>query len=174
MKTENTFLNRRNRDRNHRFIVPIPSLTFATQEGCYWNLWSNCHLLKSPASLSSDIQADTKRTECPNEQIALECPILESVVQNKTLLELQWRATDPEDLKKESVVYCNKNLQCTRYRNIGSFDQRIKVSNPVRGTLLVKQMEWNDHLIYTCVIERSGNKGPIANKIIVTSSKHCK
>ena len=89
-------------------------------------------------------------------------------------MELQWRVTDPEHLKKQDVGYCSESLQCTRYRNIGSFDQRIAVSNPVRGTLLVKQMEWNDHLIYTCIIERSGNKGPMANKINVTSSKRCK
>jgi len=119
------------------------------------------------------VLADSQRTECPNEQIALECPDLQSVLQNGTFLELQWRVTDLEDLKKQYVVYCNKNLQCTRYRNIRSFDQRIKVSNPVRGTLLVKQMKLNDRLVYTCVIERSGNRGPIANKIIVTSAKHC-
>ena len=91
-------------------------------------------------------------------------------------MELQWSVTDntdPEDLKKQYIGYCNKSLNCTAYRDIGSFDQRIIVSNPVRGTLLVKQMELNDRLIYTCVIERSGNKGPRANKITVTSSKRC-
>ncbi|XP_020602595.1 uncharacterized protein LOC110041628 [Orbicella faveolata] len=119
------------------------------------------------------VQADNKRPECPNEQFALECPDLELVLQNGTFLELQWRVTDPEDLKKQYVVYCNKSLQCTRYRDIGSFDQRIKVSNPVRGTLLVKQIKLNDRLDYTCAIERSGNRGPVVRKIIVTSSKHC-
>lgn len=130
--------------------------------------------LSEIVSLLSGVLADSQRTECPDEQIALECPDLQSVLQNGTFLELQWRVTDPEDLKKENVGYCNKGLQCTRYRNIESFDQRIKVSNPVHGTLLVKQMKLDDRLIYTCAIERSGNKGPIAHKIIVTSSKRCK
>ena len=125
-------------------------------------------------SLSSGVRAETKRTECLNEEIALDCPDLESVIQSGTFVELQWWVTDPEGLKKQYIGYCNKSVKCTRYRNIGSFNQRIKISNPVRGTLLVKQMELNDQLDYTCAIERSGNKGPIANKITVTSSKHCK
>ena len=129
-------------------------------------------------SLSSGVLADIyKRTVCPNEQIALECPDLKSVLQNGAFLELQWEVTDPEageDSKKQYAGHCNKSLQCTRYKDIGSFYQRIKVSNPARGTLLVKQMKLNDRLTYTCAIERSGKEGPIANKIIVTSSKHCK
>jgi len=129
--------------------------------------------LNEIVSLSSGVQANNKRTECPDEQIALECPDLESVLQNGTFLEFQWRVTDPKHLKKQNIVYCNQSWQCTRYKNIKSFHQRIKVSNPVHGTLLVKQMKLNDRLVYTCVIERSGNRGPIANKIIVTSSKHC-
>ena len=89
-------------------------------------------------------------------------------------MELQWTVTDPEDLKKQNIVYCtDERLKCTRYKDIGSFDQRIQLNIPVRGTLLVKQMVLNDRLIYTCAIERMGNNGPIANKIIV-SSKHCK
>ena len=130
--------------------------------------------LSEIVSHSLGVLADSQRTECPDEQIALECPNLESVLQNGTFLELQWRVTDPEHLKKQYVGYCNKSLQCTRYRNIESFHQRIKVSNPVRGTLPVKQMKLDDRLVYTCAIERSGNKGPIAHKIIVTSSKRCK
>lgn len=125
-------------------------------------------------SLSSGVRADSKRIECLNEQIALVCPDLESVIQNGTFLELFWRVTDPEDLKKQNIVYCNNNLECTRYGNIGRFDQRIIISDPVRGTLLVKQMVLNDRLSYTCVIERGRNKAPIAHKIVVTSSKHCK
>ena len=126
-------------------------------------------------SFLSGVQADSQRTECANVQIPLNCPGLESVLQSGTFLELQWRVTDPEHLKKQLYVgYCNKSLQCTRYSNMRSFDQRIKISNPVRGTLLVKQMELNDRLIYTCAIERSGNKGPIANKVTLTSSKYCK
>ena len=82
--------------------------------------------------------------------------------------------TSPEHPKKQFIGHCNKNFRCARYRNIGSFNQRISVSDPVNGTLLVKQMKPNDQLTYTCAIERSGNKGPIANKIIVTSSKRCK
>ncbi|XP_020610627.1 uncharacterized protein LOC110049182 isoform X2 [Orbicella faveolata] len=119
------------------------------------------------------VQADSKRIECLNEQIALECLGLESVIQNGTFLELFWKVTDPEDLKKQNIGYCNKDLNCTRYGNIGSFDRRINLSHPVRGILLVEQMVLNDRLSYTCAIERSGNKGPIVHKIIVTSSMHC-
>jgi len=122
---------------------------------------------------SAGVQADSERTECANEQIALHCPELESVVLNGTFVELQWTVTDPEDLKKQNVVYCtDKRLNCTRYKDIGSFGRRIQLNNPVRGKLLVKQMVLNDRLIYTCAIERMGNKGTVANKIMV-SSKHC-
>ena len=157
--------------------LKVHFLLWTSLISCQLRLFLRCKhylSLSEIVSLSSGIQADTKRTECPNEQIALECPGLESVIQSGTFLELQWRATDSADLKKQNVVYCNKNLQCTRYSTIGNFDQRIKVSNPVHGTLFVKQMKLNDRLIYTCAIERSGNKDPIANKIIVSSSKHCK
>ena len=125
-------------------------------------------------SLSSGVLASNKRIECPNEQFELECPGLESAVQTGTYLELQWSVTDSEYLKKQYVGYCNKNFLCASYRNIGSFDSRINVSSPVRGKLLVKHKKLNDQLIYKCIIERNGNKGPIANKIIVTSSKRCK
>ena len=125
-------------------------------------------------SLSSGVLASNKRIECPNEQFELECPGLESAVQTGTYLELQWSVTDSEYLKKQYVGYCNKNFLCASYRNIGSFDSRINVSSPVRGKLLVKHKKLNDQLIYKCIIERNGNKGPIANKIIVTSSKRWK
>lgn len=142
----------------------------------YWSILKSLFLLSSTeiVSFSSGVRADSKRIECPNEQIVLDCPYLESVIQNGTFLDLLWRVTDPEDLKTENIGYCNKDLKCTRYQNIGSFDRRIDLSHPVRGALLVKQKVLNDRLSYTCAIERSGNKGLIAHKITVTSSMHCK
>ena len=112
---------------------------------------------------------------CPNEQIELECPGLEWAIQTGTYHELQWRVTDLElTAEKQYVGYCDKTLQCAKYTNIGSFDQRIRVSSPVRGKLLVKQMKLNDRITYTCIIQRHGNKGPLVNETIVTSSKRCK
>ena len=129
------------------------------------------NVLNEIISLSSGVLANFI---CPNEQIELECPGLKSAIQTETYQELQWRVTEPEHLERQNIGYCNKMLECTRYTNIGSFYQRISVSKPVDGKLLVKQMKLNDQLTYTCVIARNGNKGPLANKIIVTSSKRCK
>lgn len=126
-------------------------------------------------SFSSGARAGNSRTVCPNEEIALECPDLESVIRNKTFLELVWKVADSRaQSKKPNVAYCNESVECTRYRRIGSFEQRIKIRNPVQGTLFVTQLVLDDQLTYTCHIERKENKPPVVNNVNVSSSKRCK
>ena len=127
-------------------------------------------------SLLSGAQADNTQRECVGTQIALVCPELESVIRSKDFLELIWKValTGDESKKPQNIAYCNENLACTTYGDIGSFDQRIKIRSPVRGKLFVKQLILKDKLTYICQIERKGNKPPIANKVNVSSSKNCK
>lgn len=125
--------------------------------------------------LLTGARADNSQRACVDEQIALDCPELQSVIQSKDYKELIWKVSQTsDDSKKQKIGYCNASLVCTKYNDIESFDERIKIRNPVRGTLYVTQMVLNDQLTYMCHIERNGNKPPVVNKVNVSSSKRCK
>ena len=139
-------------------------------------IWTIFHYSVTVFSLLSGAQADITQKECVNEQFPVDCPELESVIGSKNLRELIWKValTGDESKKPQEIAYCDENLTCTTYGDIGSFGQRIKIRNPVRGKLFVKQLVLKDKLTYICQIERKGNKPPIANKVNVSSSKNCK
>ncbi|KAJ7336712.1 hypothetical protein OS493_011934 [Desmophyllum pertusum] len=124
-------------------------------------------------------RAENIRRECVNKEIALDCPGLESVNRNKTdYHEIIWMVTDfkvkSQNRKWIPLGHCDENLACNRHRDIASFDQRIQIRNPVRGTLFVKQLILHDQLTYKCEIYRGTNRGPLVVSIInVKSSKNC-
>ena len=142
-----------------------------TSKGYYRYLWFTCHYF---FSLLSGARADDSQRECVNEQIVVDCPELQSVIQSQYYKELFWKVSNTSDGRtKQNIGYCNESLVCT-HDDIGSFDERIKIRNPVRGTLFVKQLILDDQLTYTCHIERKENKAAIVNKVNVSSSKRCK
>ena len=89
--------------------------------------------------------------------------------------ELHWSVTDPNDESsiETSLGYC-KNLDCTRYKSLEIFENRIEIRRPVRGTLFVKQLWKNDLLKYTCNVQRERKKRPLFDHINVSSSVDCK
>jgi len=107
--------------------------------------------------------------------VKLSCPPLDSAIKSGGCEELRWSVTDPNDESsiETSLGYC-KNLDCTRYKSLEIFENRIEIRRPVRGTLFVKQLWKNDLLKYTCNVQRERKKRPLFDHINVSSSVDCK
>ena len=126
--------------------------------------------------LSSGVQAETWKHVCDGDETELTCPPREMAIQNKEYKSLSLIVTDPNDPNlKQYAIYCGRNpANCTRYPLKGSFVDRIKISNPVRGKMYVTQLRKNEFLSYTCSIQLKEEKRPLVYQVNVSSSVNCK
>ena len=136
---------------------------------CYRSLIS--HIF----TFSTGAQADSLRNICPQEEVKLRCPSLDSAITSQNYEEVDWSVTDPADESSKTFLgHCSNLDQCTRYKSLGIFENRIEIKSHVRGVLVVKQLWKNDLLKYTCNVQRKRKMHPLFDNINISSSVNCK
>ena len=95
---------------------------------------------------------------CPKEMVQLDCdPLLELAIQSGDFKALFWTVNDLRNISEfgQTLAYCNENLVCTTDDHFGDFEKRIKMRKyPDNGVLNVEQLDKDDFLTFTCLVQR--------------------